>query len=103
MEPATGGQYPGGTSHGQIPHAGSRVGLLARLDRGAAEIQQVNNDRHCWPVQDPGVVLDAVPSTAHGAGLGCPWFDVRGHWMGHADWFERASIWQHRPQVSDGV
>ena len=24
-----------------------------------------------WPVQHPGVVLDAVPSTAHGACLGC--------------------------------
>jgi hypothetical protein len=60
-------------------------------------------DRALWPVQHPGVVLDAVPSTAHGACLGCPWFDVRGHWMGHSDWFERASIWPHRHQVSNGV
>ena len=55
------------------------------------------------PVQHPGVVLDAVPSTAHGACLGCQWLDVRGHWMGHSDWFERASAWPHRHQVSNGV
>jgi hypothetical protein len=28
-------------------------------------------DPALWPVQHPGVVLDAVPSTAHGACLGC--------------------------------
>src|SRR5258705_13530935 len=60
-------------------------------------------DRALWPVQHPGVVLDAVPSTAHGACLGCQWFDVRGHSMHHADWFERAGIWPHRHQVSNGV
>jgi hypothetical protein len=60
-------------------------------------------DRALWPVQHPGVVLDAVLSSAHGACLGCQWFDVRGHWMGHSDWFERASVWPHRHQVSNGV
>ena len=60
-------------------------------------------DRARWPIQHPGVVLDAVLSSAHGACLGCPWFDVRGHWMGHPDWFERASVWPHRHQVSNGV
>jgi hypothetical protein len=53
-------------------------------------------DRALWPVQHPGVVLDAVLSSAHGACLGCQWFDVRGHWMGHSDWFERASVWPHQ-------
>jgi hypothetical protein len=33
-------------------------------------------DPALWPVQHPGVVLDAVLSTAHGACLGCQWFDV---------------------------
>ena len=44
-----------------------------------------------------------LPSTAHGACLGCQWFDVRGHFMSHSDWFERASVWPHRHQVSNGV
>jgi hypothetical protein len=66
-----------------------------------AEYEDVHGtDRARWPAQHPGVVLDAVPSTAHGACLGCQWFDVRGHWMGHSDWFERASVWPHRHQVS---
>jgi hypothetical protein len=54
-------------------------------------------------VQHPGVVLDAVLSSAHGACLGCQWFDVRGHSMSHSDWFERASVRPHRHQVSNGV
>jgi len=48
-------------------------------------------------------VLTAVPSIAHAACLGCQWFDVRGHWMGHSDWLERASVRPHRHQVSNGV
>jgi hypothetical protein len=59
-------------------------------------------DRALWPVQHPGVVLDAVLSSAHGACLGCQWIDVRGHSIDHSDWFERASIWPHRHQVSNG-
>jgi hypothetical protein len=47
-------------------------------------------DRALWPLEHPGVVLDAVPSTAHGACLGCQWFDVQGHSVRHSDWFERA-------------
>jgi hypothetical protein len=42
-------------------------------------------DRALWPVQHPGVVLDAVLSSAHGACLGCQWFDVQGHSMHHSD------------------
>jgi hypothetical protein len=69
-----------------------------------AEYEDVHGtDRALWPAQHPGVVLDAVRSSAHGACLGCQWFDVRGHWMGHSDWFERACIWPHRHQVSNGV
>jgi hypothetical protein len=60
-------------------------------------------DRARWPVQHLFVVLDAVPSAARGACLGCEWFDVRGHWMGHSDWFKRASVWPHRHEVSNGV
>src|SRR4029077_4734242 len=36
----------------------------------------------------------------HGACLCCQWFDVRGHRVGPSDWFERASVWPHRHQVS---
>ena len=69
-----------------------------------AEYDDVHGtDRALWPAQHPGVVLDTVLSTAHGACLGCQWFDVAGHWMGHSDWFERASVWPHRHQVSNGV
>jgi hypothetical protein len=69
-----------------------------------AEYEDVHGtDRALWPAQHPGVVLDAVLSSAHGACLGCQWFDVRGHWTGHPDWFERAYIWPHRHQVSNGV
>jgi hypothetical protein len=69
-----------------------------------AEYEDVHGpDRALWPAQHPGVVLDAVLSSAHGACLGCQWFDVVGHSMGHSDWFERASIWPHRHQVSNGV
>jgi hypothetical protein len=57
-------------------------------------------DRALWPVQHPGVVLDALPSIAHGACLGCQWFDVVGHSMHYSDWFERASVWPHRQQIS---
>jgi hypothetical protein len=60
-------------------------------------------DRELWPVQHPGVVLDAVLSSAHGGCLGCQWFDVVGHSMRHSHWFERASMWPHRHQVSNGV
>jgi hypothetical protein len=59
-----------------------------------AEYEDVHGtDRARWPVQHPGVVLDAVLSSAHGACLGCQWFDVRGHSMSHPDWFERASLY----------
>jgi hypothetical protein len=68
-----------------------------------AEYEDVQRaDRARWPAQHPGVVLDAVLSGAHGACLGCQWFDVRGHSMRHSDWFERASVWPHRHQVSNG-
>src|SRR6185312_16258208 len=51
--------------------------------RVCGEYEDVHGpDRALWPVQHPGVVLDAVLSSAHGACLGCQWFDVRGHWMG---------------------
>jgi hypothetical protein len=37
-----------------------------------AEYDDVHGtDRALWPVQHPGVVLDAVLSSAHGACLGC--------------------------------
>ncbi len=36
-------------------------------------------DASRWPSQHPGVVLDAVPSTAYAACLGCQWFDRSGH------------------------
>jgi hypothetical protein len=69
-----------------------------------AEYEDVHGtDRALWPAQHPGVVLDAVLSSAHAACLGCQWFDVVGHSMSHSDWFERASIWPHRHQVSNGV
>ena len=70
--------------------------------REAYEVEH-GSDQDGWPHRHPGIVLTAVPSIAHGGCLGCQWFDVRGHWMGHADWFERACIWPHRHQVSDGV
>lgn len=71
------------------------VGIARRLwdqrEQRRGEYEDMHGtDRARWPVQHPGVVLDAVPSTAHGACLGCQWLDVRGHWMGHSDWFERA-------------
>ena len=47
--------------------------------------------------------LTRCPLLRTGACLGCQWLDVRGHWMGHSDWFERASAWPHRHQVSNGV
>ena len=47
--------------------------------------------------------LTRCPLLRTGRAWGCQWFDVRGHWMGHSDWFERASIWPHRHQVSNGV
>ena len=84
------------------------VGIARRLWDQREQLRGEYGDVHgtdtarC-PVQHPGVVLDAVPSTAHGACLGCQWLDVRGHWMGHSDWFERASAWPHRHQVSNGV
>ena len=54
------------------------------------------SDPENWPHRHPGIVIDAVQFVAHGACLGCQWFDVRGHWMGHSDWFERASVWPHQ-------
>jgi hypothetical protein len=69
-----------------------------------AEYEDVHGtDRALWPAQHPGVVLDAVLSSAHGACLGCQWIDMQGHSMHHSDWFEPASIWPHRHQVSNGV
>jgi hypothetical protein len=76
---------------------------VGQRERLRGEYEDVHGtDRALWPVQHPGVVLDAMPSTAHGACLGCQWFDVRGHSMRHSDWFERASIWPHRHEISNG-
>ncbi len=72
-------------------HRTKAMGPARRTARRVWDVHGTDPAR--WPVQHPGVVLDAVPSTAHGACLGCQWLDVRGHWMGHSDWFERASIW----------
>jgi hypothetical protein len=88
--------------------ASTGMGIARRLwdqrERVRGEYEDVHGtDRARWPVQHPGVVLDAVPSTAHGACLGCHWFDAAGHSMDHSDWFERASVWPHRHQVSNGV
>jgi hypothetical protein len=42
-----------------------------------AEYDDVHGtDRALWPAQHPGVVPDAVLSSAHGACLGCQWIDV---------------------------
>ena len=53
------------------------VGVARRLwdqrEQLRGEYEDVHGtDRARWPVQHPGVVLDAVPSTAHGACLGDP-------------------------------
>ena len=90
----------------KIRSAGAGVArrLWDQRERLRGEYEDIHGtDRALWPVQHPGVVLDAMPSTAHGACLGCQWFDVRGHSMRHSDWFERASIWPHRHQLSNGV
>jgi hypothetical protein len=57
------------------------VGIARRLWDQREQLRGEYEDVHGtdparWPVQHPGVVLDAVPSTAHGACLGCQWFDV---------------------------
>jgi hypothetical protein len=78
--------------------------LWDQRERLRAEHEVVHGaDRTQWPVQHPGVVLDAVPSIARGACLGCQWLDLRGHSMDHTDWFERASVWPQRHEVSNGA
>ena len=52
------------------------VGIARRLWDQREQLRGEYGDVHGtdparWPVQHPGVVLDAVPSTAHGACLGC--------------------------------
>jgi hypothetical protein len=69
--------------------------------RAAYEVEH-GSDQDGWPHRHPGIVLTAVPSTAHGACLGCEWFDAAGHSMRHSDWLERASVWPHRHQISNG-
>jgi len=54
--------------------ASTGVGIARRLwdqrEQLRGEYQDVHGpDRALWPVQHPGVVLYAVPSTAHGACL----------------------------------
>ena len=56
------------------------VGIARRLWDQREQLRGEYGDVHGtdparWPVQHPGVVLDAVPSTAHGACLGCQWLD----------------------------
>ena len=73
------------------------VGIARRLwdqrEQRRGEYEDMHGtDRARWPVQHP-----------HGACLGCQWFDVQGHFMSHSDWIERASVWPHRHQVSNGV
>ncbi len=45
----------------------------ATTEPGSGGRSWTSIDRALWPVQHPGVVLDAVPSIAHGACLGCQW------------------------------
>jgi hypothetical protein len=54
------------------------VGIARRLWDQREQLRGQAGDVHGtdparWPVQHPGVVLDAVPSIAHGACLGCQW------------------------------
>jgi hypothetical protein len=64
--------------------------LWDQREEPRAEYEDVRGtDRALWPAQRPGVVLDAVLSNAHGACLGCQWFDVQGHWIGHSAWFKK--------------
>jgi hypothetical protein len=54
------------------------VGIARRLWDQREEMRRAyeavhGTDRAWWPLQHPGVVLDAVPSIAHGACLGCQW------------------------------
>ena len=73
------------------------AGLWDQRDELRAEYDDVHGtDRSLWPAQHPGVVLDAVPSTAHGACQGCQWFDVQGHWMGPFR-LVRASLYMAAP------
>ncbi len=58
------------------------VGVARRLWDQREELRAEYEDVHgtgrvLWPVRHPGVVLDAVPSTAHGARLGRQWLYVR--------------------------
>ena len=101
-----GGKHVGPVFHALIPPqevspwiawkiASTGVGIARRLWDQREQLRGKYEDVHgtgraLWPTQHPEVVLDAVPSFAHGACLGCQWFDVRGHWVGHSDWFERA-------------
>jgi hypothetical protein len=69
--------------------------------REAYEVEH-GSDQDDWPHRHPGIVIDPVQWVAHAACLGCQWIDVRGHSMHHSDWFQRASIWPQRHQVSNG-
>jgi hypothetical protein len=53
-------------------------------------------------VQHPGVVLDAVPSTAHGACLGCQWLAQPGNSMSDEGWREAAAAVARRHESSHG-
>ncbi len=56
-----------------------------------------------WPSQHPGVVLDAVLWVAHGACLGCHWFDPTGHSMRRTDDLQQALVLARRHETSNGA
>ena len=53
-----------------------------------------------WPVSHPGVVLESVESIAHGACLGCQWFDRKGTYMEETNWRVTTSEVALRHQTS---
>jgi hypothetical protein len=57
-------------------------------------------DRAQWPVQHPGVVLDAVEWMAHPACLTCQWFHVGGVYMRNPNWQDDAAEIALRQQTS---
>jgi hypothetical protein len=71
--------------HAIVDEKAARIAIAemtADLTRSAStrEYEDIHGtDRALWPVQHPGVVLDAVPSTAHEACLGCQWLDDSRH------------------------
>lgn len=57
-------------------------------------------DPTAWPVQHPGVVLDAVLWMAHPACLRCQWFG-NGYYIKHREEMREAEVAAHQHELSD--